>query len=357
MDIKNNVSIKKIVDGRSDTSASEDSAIFSQEDPVKIKVEDPEPEAYTWDNTADASNYSQLNNDGTNVYDNINLNGCTESRKRKKREHIEIDASFEPERKKKKKKHVKRPRESDSESTCVAENEKEIINNITSTVKRIKYKEEIEEEQDNKKHKKHKKKSLVMSDSEPDFPVKIYKKEKEEQNNKKHKKNKKVSMVMSDSEPDFPVKVKEEKPDPVIDKIIKESSRNYESSGYENMGTQNLDEHMETDICTKTESSDKEKKKRSKKASKDIDSEVEFKIKSENKIVDDTFEMNKHDSEDAVDEQHKHMNHNILESDISSSISDNEHISKKQKKSKKSSKEPLDSKLKHHVKIKEEEDN
>ncbi|XP_014480004.1 PREDICTED: DNA-directed RNA polymerase I subunit RPA43-like [Dinoponera quadriceps] len=324
---------------------SKDSVVFNTEN-VKIKIENPDPEAHTEDNI-ESSYQSQINNDDTDTCNNSNLNEYTESRKRKKREYSETDTStYEPERKKKKK-HSKKSRESDLESMHMTVNEENIINDTANIGHHIKCTKE--EQQDNKKRKEEEQQDNKKRKVE------------EQQDNKKRKKSKKMIVVMSDSEPeDHIVKIKEEKPDPIIDKIIGKSLKNHKPSSYEVINTPNLDEHMETDVYIKTEDSDKEKKKKSKKrqkTSRNTDSESEFRIKSENKIINNISKTNKYNDEDVKDgEQARHTKYNAVESDVSSNISDPDHVSRKPKKSKKSSKASPDLKSKYHVKIKEEEE-
>lgn len=310
IDIKNNINGIN----ESNVTTLEDN---DKETHIEIKIEYPDSEECTENNIE--SNYKlQINNADKDLYNNINPIEHMESRKRKKRERSETDTTSEPE-KKKKKKHAKKSRESDSESIYMTETEENIINNTTNTVHHMKCPKE------------------------------------EQQDNKKRKKSKKVPMIMSDSEPEE-IKIKEEKPDPVIlNKLINENLR--VSSNNQNMETQNLDEHMKSDIYIKTEDSDKDKKKskKHKKTLKNINSESEIKIKSEGKIPNNTSTVKKHYNKD--EEQLQHTEHNTLVSDIASSISDHDsnHVSKK-RKNKKSSKTSPDSKLKQYIKIEEEVD-
>ncbi|XP_032685433.1 DNA-directed RNA polymerase I subunit RPA43-like [Odontomachus brunneus] len=305
INIKNNINGMKMING-SNVTTSEDN---DKETHIKIKIEHSDSEAYTQKNIG--SNYKLQNNDDTDLYNNTNPTEHMESRKRKKRERSETDTTSEPE-KKKKKKHVKKSRESDSESMYMTENEESIFNNTTNTVHSIKCPKE------------------------------------EQQNSKKHKKSKKVSMIMSDSEPeDYVIKIKEEKPDPVIlDKLINENMGI--SSSNKNMEIQNLDEHMKSDLCIKIEDSEKDKRKSKKHKKTHRNSESEIKIKSEGKII-NISPVKKHYNED--EEQLQHTEH-MSASNISSSISDHEDVSKKQKKKSKTPASP-DSKSKQYIKIEE----
>lgn len=284
IDIKNNINGSKEING-SNITVLEDN---DEETHVVIKIENHDPEEHIQED-AKSDNHLQIHNDDTDSYNNTNPIEYTESRKRKKRKCSETDITLEPE-KKKKKKHVKKSKESDLETG----NEEKMINNTTNIIHYNKCHKE--EQQDNKKHKKNKKEPVTFE----------------------------CTTKTSDSEPEDYVEIKEEKPDVVtLHKTINE-----------NMEPQDLDDHMITEICIKTENSNKEKKKKSKKYDKtlrNIGSESETKIKSENETT-NIFKMEKHNNEGTEDEEQiKYIKHNILESDNSSSLSSRDRISKKRK--------------------------
>ncbi|XP_011635195.1 DNA-directed RNA polymerase I subunit RPA43 [Pogonomyrmex barbatus] len=219
-----------------------------------------------------------------------------EIRKAVKRENsIPLDSVTERETKKRKK-HAKKSRESDSEFVIV-KNEEGVMNNTESTIS-IRIKSEKDEQ-----HENYNMPNTSLSSSNSEI-LSI---------SKKHKKNKKSPMVMSDSESDHIVKIKIEKQDP--------ENQSFYS---ENQAAQKVDEIFKTPKFIKSEDSDKERKKSSKKqalrdslkikseddvindandaldkerkkspkkhakASRDSDSKAEFKIKKEVEIINDT---------------------------------------------------------------------